>query len=92
MSSKGPFWDLGAGETAAGPCPRDEPSRPLRPKLGEAEEKRHRLLGVRAARSQVCRGPGCQSLVGTGFECSTFPSLRMPREGHWAAWGRRQGH
>lgn len=57
MSSKGPCWDLGAGwvgGTAAGPCPRDEPSRALRPKLGEAEETRHRWLGVHAARSQVC--------------------------------------
>lgn len=53
---QGPFWDLGAGGTVAGPCPGDEPSRPLRPGLGQAEEKRPRLLGVHCGEKPGLRG------------------------------------
>lgn len=87
MSSKGPAgtWELGEWGDCGGALPqRDEPSCTAA-KSGTTEETRHRLLACGVL--EAVRGR--RLLMGTGFECSTFPSLWVTREGHWAAWGRR---
>ena len=46
MSSRSPFWEPRVGEAAAGPCSKHDPSPPVRPNLGEVEEKGDRLPGL----------------------------------------------
>lgn len=72
MSSKGPCWDLGAGGvggTAAGPCPRDEPSRALRPKLGDNRGNEAQIAG-RACGWKPLGAAGCSWARGLSVQHS----------------------